>query len=113
MTKRNICIILGKRIKEERLKRGMTQEELSEKINLNPKSVSFLERGCGVPSFDTFINIAKVFDVSLDSLLMYDKKDNTKKDNFISQIYYQLSDLTNEQQEFFLKTIKEFKKLAK
>jgi len=45
--------LLGSRIKEIRKLRRLSQEELSEKINIDPKHLSRIEVGRGFPSLDT------------------------------------------------------------
>ena len=60
---------LGKRIREARLKRKMTQEQLSEKADVSLYYLGEVERGVKVPSLKVFIAIADALGVSTDSLL--------------------------------------------
>ena len=60
---------IGKRIKSAREKKGMTQEQLAERVNLSPMHVSVIERGNKLPRLETLINIANILDVSADILL--------------------------------------------
>ena len=60
---------IGKRIKSAREKKGMTQEQLAELVNLSPMHVSVIERGNKLPKLETLINIANILDVSADVLL--------------------------------------------
>ena len=60
---------IGKRIKSAREKKGMTQEQLAELVNLSPMHVSVIERGNKLPRLETLINIANILDVSADLLL--------------------------------------------
>ena len=60
---------IGKRIKSAREKKGMTQEQLAELVNLSPMHVSVIERGNKLPRLETLINIANILDVSADVLL--------------------------------------------
>ena len=68
MTKENI----GRRIKEARAKRGMTQEQLAERTDITIVYLSELERGLKLPSLTVFVNIAEALHVSTDSLLRDD-----------------------------------------
>ena len=43
----------GKRLKLMRKVRGLTQEQLAEKLDLSVEMVSFMERGIHAPSFET------------------------------------------------------------
>ena len=60
---------IGKRIKSAREKKGLTQDQLAEQVNLSPMHISVIERGNKLPRLETLINIANVLDVSADILL--------------------------------------------
>ena len=60
---------IGKRIKSAREKKGLTQEQLAEQVNLSPMHISVIERGNKLPRLETLIKIANVLDVSADTLL--------------------------------------------
>ena len=45
---------------------GMTQIDLSEKINYSDKSISKWERGDGIPDVLTLVQLAEIFGVSVD-----------------------------------------------
>ena len=69
---------IGRRIKAAREKKGMTQEQLAEWVELSPMHVSVIERGVKLPKLETLINIANVLDVSADVLLQDVVKNQTK-----------------------------------
>ena len=59
-----------KRVKEERLERGWTQEFLAYKVKkIGQTEISQYEIGVAVPRLDTLIRIANVFHVSIGYLL--------------------------------------------
>lgn len=60
---------LNDRIKNLRKKKGMTQLELAEKVHVTDKAVSKWETGEGNPEITILIELAKIFEVSLDYLL--------------------------------------------
>lgn len=60
---------MGDRIREIRKKRGMTQEQLAEKIDVTLEYVSQIERGLKMPSMQVFVKLVEVLDVSADYLL--------------------------------------------
>ena len=68
MTKENI----GRRIREARTKRGMTQEQLAERTDITIVYLRELERGLKLPSLTVFVSIAETLHVSTDSLLRDD-----------------------------------------
>ncbi|AZB41345.1 XRE family transcriptional regulator [Bacillus sp. FJAT-42376] len=51
---------IGKKIKNLRLKSGLTQEELGERTDLSKGYISQLERDLSSPSLDTFFSILEV-----------------------------------------------------
>lgn len=60
---------IGKRIKIARIKLGITQEKLSEIINLSPTHMSNIETGTTKVSLTTIVNIANALSVTVDDLL--------------------------------------------
>ena len=60
---------IGQRIKEKRIQKGLTQEKLSELVNIGPSHMSHIESGSTVPSFDVFISILNTLNCSADELL--------------------------------------------
>ena len=60
---------IGKRIKIKRKEMELTQERLSELIDVSPSYISEIERGSSICSLSTIVNIAKNLDVSLDYLV--------------------------------------------
>ena len=64
--------MIGKQIKTLRQARGMSQEELSEKVSINPKYLSAIERGKANPTLDIFTRLAEALNVSLPDLFDYE-----------------------------------------
>ena len=91
MTKENI----GRRIKEARAKRGLTQEQLAEKTDITIVYLSELERGVKLPSLTVFVNIAEALHVSTDSLLRDDLE--TGKEYIYDDLTKKLERLTPKQ----------------
>lgn len=60
-------INVGKRIREARLRQGMSQEELSEKCCMNPSYIGQIERGEKSPSLNALYSIADGLDVNIRS----------------------------------------------
>ena len=61
---------LGAKIKSRRQALGLTQERVSEKLDLSESFYSRVERGERVISVETLIKIANYFNLSLDYLLL-------------------------------------------
>ncbi len=64
---------LSKNIKELRIKNKYTQEELAEKLNVSVQTISRWENGVNSPDISMLPELAKIFEVSIDSLLGYGK----------------------------------------
>ena len=91
VTKENI----GRRIKEARTKRGLTQEQLAEKAEITVVYLSELERGVKLPSLTVFVSIAETLHVSTDSLLRDDLE--TGKEYIYNDLTKKLERLTPKQ----------------
>lgn len=63
--------LLGARIKELRKARRLSQDQLSEKINIDPKHLSRIEVGKSYPSLDTLEKIAKALNVEIKDLFEF------------------------------------------
>ncbi len=60
---------IGINIKSERLRRGISQEELAEKCDISRNSVSLIETGKINPTILRVIDIARVLKTDVDSLV--------------------------------------------
>lgn len=60
---------LGQRIREERLKAHVTQEQLAERVGLNNSYISQVERGIKNPSLEAVVAIANALQITVDHLL--------------------------------------------
>ena len=61
--------IFGKKLKELRLEKGMSQRALGDAIGVCNQTVSFWESGSREPDLNAVVDIAKFFSVSIDYLL--------------------------------------------
>ncbi len=59
---------LGKKIRQLRLKAGLTQEQLAEKVGVVPQSVSKWENAAAMPDITALPMLAEVFGVTIDDL---------------------------------------------
>ena len=59
---------LGQRVKQLRHKRGYTQEQLAERMEINAKYLSSIERGLENPTLDLLIRLANGLQVDLHEL---------------------------------------------
>lgn len=59
-------VTLGEKIKQIRITRGFTQQDIAEKMDLQRNTIAGWERGARVPSSDKLIEYAKIVGVTLD-----------------------------------------------
>jgi transcriptional regulator with XRE-family HTH domain len=55
--------LIGMRIKEIRRSKGLSQEQLAEKADINSKYLSRMERGTENPTLDMFIKLANALEI--------------------------------------------------
>ena len=67
----------GCRLKNLRIHAGLTQVQVSERLNLSKSVISAYENGNRLPSYDILIKIARIFNVTTDYLLGVDAQDGT------------------------------------
>ena len=88
MKEDNIKKLLGKKIKELRIKRGFTQEQLSEKIGIGERNLSKIECGNNFVTAETLSNLLNALKVSAKDLFDFDyyKNENEIKTEIINAI---------------------------
>ena len=62
---------LGNKIRLERMKRDMSQEQLAELANISVRTVSDIERGITDIRYTNLLQIALAFDLTLPEMLNY------------------------------------------
>ncbi len=62
-------MLIGKRIKELRIEKNMSQQELGELLGITKVSVCGYENGTRTPNLETFTAIADIFGTTTDYLL--------------------------------------------
>lgn len=60
---------IGKTIKKYRTEKGMTQDQLAEKLNVTRQAVSNWETGKTQPGIETLTAMAALFDTSVEALI--------------------------------------------
>ena len=68
--------MFGENLLQMRKLRGMTQEEVADKVGVSRQAVGKWEAGETVPDLDMARKLAEVFDVSLDDLAKYRPEEN-------------------------------------
>ena len=90
----------NEKLQELRKQRGLTQEELAEKLYVSRTAISKWESGRGYPNIESLKAIAKFFEVTVDELLSTDEiltiaeEDNKQKEKHFCDLIYGLLDLS-------------------
>lgn len=100
--------LIGRRIREERKKLGLTQDALARKVGISVNFLSLIENGRNM-SMETLAKLANAFGVSIDYLLCDVLV--TGKDNITAQIENILSDFTMDEKLYFLNNARQYKAL--
>lgn len=62
---------LGQKIRYERLKRGLSQEDLEERSSVSRRTISEIERGNADIRYTNLYQIAEAFNLSISELLNF------------------------------------------
>lgn len=93
---------LGKRIKNKKIEKNLTQEQLGEMCELSTAHIGHIERGTRVLSVDVLYKILQTLEVSVDYLL-FDLVDDK---NILSDIAPILKEYDKKKVSNFLKTVR-------
>ena len=89
----------NKKLQELRKQKGLTQEELAEKLYVSRTAISKWESGRGYPNIDSLKEIAKFFSVTVDELLSPNEvltiaeEDCKRKEKHFRDLIYGLLDI--------------------
>lgn len=79
--------LLGRYIKVYRIKKGLTQAELAESVNVAVGTLGQYERGEKAPGRDMVFELAHVLGFSLDALLRHEvSNDSIFSDGFVEKL---------------------------
>ncbi len=97
---------LGNRIKEERLKRNLSREELAEIIDISPSFLGLIERAERGLSIDTLYSIASAYGATIDSLMNENKNPNFEAADIFKSLTHNLN---KEEIAFVVEVVKTLK----
>ena len=83
-------IELANRLYEYRKQSGLSQEELAEKLGISRQSVSKWERAESCPDTDNLIELAKIYNVSLDELVHNNVNEKQIKKEKVEEASYSI-----------------------
>lgn len=94
--------MVGDNIKSLRMKAGLTQKDLAEKLFVTSQAVSRWENGDVEPSISTLQSLSDIFSVSIDEIIGRELKENKKiekKEDVGEKIEKELSNIKQELKE--------------
>lgn len=75
----------GKRIQLLRKQRGLSQEELADKLNVSSNTVAKIECGLRRPSVDFIVDLVNFFDTTVDYIVLGEKIEKEKDYDLLIQ----------------------------
>ena len=89
---------IGKFLKELRKEKGLTQEQLAEKLNVSNRSISRYETGNNMPDISLLIEIADIFEVSIPEIINGERK-NEKMNEELKETVLKVAEYSNEEKK--------------
>ena len=77
---------LENRLKEYRARLSMNQSELGKRAHVSRQTISLIERGDYSPSVTLAIKLAKIFEVTVEELFIYEEEDYEERWERVRQI---------------------------
>ena len=95
--------IVGSRIRQYRIEKNITQEELAFQVETSAAYISNIERGIKKPSLQKLSEIAEVLQVTINDLIYSNPYTNNA--SYDHNLLYTISMFTPEKQEIITKSI--------
>jgi len=95
--------LIGKKIKEIRKSKKISQEKLAEMISMNHRSILRIENAHTIPTIETLSKIADVLDVKL--IDFFETQEFEQKDKIIEDINNCLQKMSDKDLKSFYKSI--------
>lgn len=109
----NITEEVGSRIRHQRKRRKLSQEQLAEKSDLHPSYIGQLERGEKTPTIDTLYRITKGMDLSLSDFLKDLEIVDKGGENYAVKSYILIEKITERDQRHIYEIIQHILSMRK
>jgi transcriptional regulator with XRE-family HTH domain len=107
MTKLELCKIVGKNIRKERLANNMTIDTLAELLGLTPSYVGLIERGGRGTTALNLLRLSKIFCLPIDAFFEHDEPTTAEKTTHLHRKVNKLiEDCTEDELNFILHMVK-------
>lgn len=112
MNKDDLLIDFGQRLREARIKKGMTQQELADLIGTSKSVISGYENGKNDPARSVLLKLSKNLDVSLNYLMGWEEDTMEPEDETSEKVKVlarEAGDLSDVQIDLLRSMIQQFK----
>ncbi len=96
---------IGALLRDLRKEKGITQEELAEKMMVSNRTVSRWETGSNLPDIEILIELSDYYDVDLREILDGERKGENNMDKDLKDTVIKVADYKDEEKKKFLKYI--------
>lgn len=96
---------LGKILKELRLSRNMTQEQMAERIDKSAGAVGQLERGDIYPNYETLAKIIDVLDVDANLFFFKESSQHSDVSGWLTDAFFGMTDSERKEIGSFLANV--------
>jgi putative transcriptional regulator len=73
-----VIVIIKNSVKQSRIQKQMTQEEVAEKVGVTRQTIGLIEKEKYNPTISLALNLCKVLNKSLDQLFWIEEEENEK-----------------------------------
>ena len=98
-------IKVGAFLKDLRNEKGITQEQLAEKLGVSGRTISRWETGKNMPDISLLVEIAEFFDVSIPEIIKGERKSENMK-NETKEVAETMSDYAKAEKEQLIKSFR-------
>jgi transcriptional regulator with XRE-family HTH domain len=98
-------IKVGAFLKDLRKEKGITQEQLAEKLGVSGRTISRWETGKNMPDISLLVEIAEFFDVSIPEIIKGERKSENMK-NETKEVAETMSDYAKAEKEQLIKSFR-------
>ena len=98
-------IKIGGFLKDLRKEKGITQEQLAEKLGVSGRTISRWETGNNMPDISLLVEIAEFFDVSIPEIIKGERKSEDMKEE-TKEVAETMSDYAKAEKEQLVKSIR-------
>jgi len=93
----------GRRIRQLRVQAGYTQQKIAEMLNVDRSSYSRVESGNNGCSVDLLVQLSKLFDVSIDYIVLGNAENDVSTLEYKAQLMRDIEKLVDQLEKFILR----------